>query len=62
MRWLLLLLMLTVACNADPVRWRLLTDNAGYPGPALHTGVTYTWESAPDNPPDTTGKRLIDGD
>ncbi len=57
-----LLAALAAPAGADPIRWRLLSDNAGHSGPALHTGVSYTWESAPTNPADTTGRRLLDGD
>jgi len=52
----------TIILAADPVRWRLLSDNIGYPGPRQQTGVTYTWESATDDPVDRNGRRLLDGD
>lgn len=53
---------------ADPIRWRLLSDNLRYIGPKLLTGVTYAWETAPDSPSDVKpgtnepGRRLLDGD
>lgn len=50
------------AFSADPVRWRLLSDNNGYSGPRLQTGVTYAWESATNDPVDQHGRRLLDGD
>jgi len=47
---------------------KLLTDNAGYWGDAVLTGVDYAYEQAPDNPPDVYrddaarfGRRLLDG-
>ncbi len=44
------------------VRWRLLSDNAHYRGPAKSTGATYRWESPATNPGDKSGRRLLDGD
>ncbi|NLX55682.1 MAG: DUF4091 domain-containing protein [Planctomycetaceae bacterium] len=47
---------------------KLLSDNVGYWGEVVLTGVTYTYESGPDNPPDRFqgdaslfGRRLLDG-
>ncbi|MHB0936318.1 MAG: DUF4838 domain-containing protein [Armatimonadota bacterium] len=51
-----------MAFSADPVRWRLLSDNIAYPGPRLQTGVTYSWEAATNDPVDQSGRRLLDGD
>ena len=54
--------------SADPLRWRLLSDNLHYDGPKLSTGMTYTWDSPPANPADVKpgmqepGRRLLDGD
>jgi len=46
----------------------LLTDNPGYFGETIHTGVTYAYPAAPNNPPDVLGSdktkfgnRLLDG-
>lgn len=46
----------------------LLTDNPGYFGKSVHTGVTYEYPAAPNNPPDVLGSdkakfgnRLLDG-
>ena len=46
----------------------LLTDNPGYFGETVHTGVTYEYPAAPNNPPDVLGSdntkfgnRLLDG-
>lgn len=47
---------------------KLLSDNHGYWGESLLTGVEYSYESTPDNPPDVYkgnndifGRRLLDG-
>jgi len=40
----------------------VITDNATGDEPAIETGVKYTTDPAFDNPPDTTGRRLIDRD
>lgn len=47
---------------------KLLSDNDGYWGDCVLTGVTYSYERQPDNPadtyrdkPDTFGRRLLDG-
>lgn len=66
---------------AEPILWahgewdnsgapcgKLLSDNYGYWGEAVLTGVEYSYESAPNNPPDQYkgdrsifGRRLLDG-
>jgi hypothetical protein len=79
---LVLLLLLPAVCGAAPtpkVLWydgtqasmpqgALLTDNSGYFGEAVHTGVTYEYSIAPENPSDVQssdktkfGNRLLDG-
>lgn len=47
---------------------KLLSDNPGYWGDSILTGVDYTYETPPDNPPDIWredasrfGRRLLDG-
>lgn len=50
------------ANSASSVRWRLLSDNSHYRGPAKSTGATYQWESPATNPGDQSGRRLLDGD
>ena len=71
-----------VGANAvEPIRWfngvwdergapqgKLLTDNGGWWGERVWTGVTYTYENAPTSPSDrigdqkdTFGNRLLDG-
>ncbi len=63
-----LCLAMATVTGADPIRWRLLSDNRGYQGPALQTGVTYEWGWPPDNPGDVIpgtdkpGRRLLDGE
>lgn len=55
--------------DADaPLPGKLLTENPGYWGPQVLTGVEYHYETEPDNPPDrdrgedgTFGRRLLDG-
>jgi len=62
-----------VACVAvaEPIRWmdgtwddsgapkgKLLSDNHHFYGPRVFTGMTYTYEVAPDEPADTKGVRL----
>ena len=39
---------------------KLLSDNPGYWGETVFTGVDYRYEAAPDNPADS-GRRLLDG-
>lgn len=71
----------TGLCATEPILWsdgkvdvsgapqgKLLSDNAGYWGDAVLTGVTYSYVTAPDNPADcagsdknTFGRRLLDG-
>lgn len=53
---------------AGPPAGRLLSDNAGYWGDCVLTGVEYAYESNPQNPSDrlkddanTFGRRLLDG-
>ena len=70
------------ATAAEPIRWfngqwddtgapqgKLLTDNVGWWGERVWTGVTYDYESKPTDPPDIMGdnrevfgRRLLDGD
>lgn len=52
----------------DPPAGKLLSDNEGYWGAAIETGVQYAYESNPQNPPDVQatapdkfGRRLLDG-
>lgn len=54
--------------SAEPPAGKLLSDNAGYWGDSIFTGVAYHYESGPSNPPDTIGsekgtfgRRLLDG-
>lgn len=68
--------------SAEPIHWKggdwdfsgapkgaLLTDNSGWWGRSVYTGVTYSYENAPVNPRDVIpgdkegafGRRLIDG-
>jgi len=53
---------------SPPPPGRLLSDNDGYWGEGILTGVEYTYEKSPDNPADTWrdrpekfGRRLLDG-
>ena len=65
----------SVAIAAEPIYWSgggwdeagapkgaLLTDNPGWWGRSVFTGVTYSYEEGrkPTNPGDNTGRRLID--
>ena len=70
------------AFAAEPIKWvgggwdergapqgKLLTDNAGWWGERVWTGVTYDYENVPNSPADrikdvkgTFGRRLLDGD
>ena len=82
---LLALFLFTVtsaACAAEPIHWSdgswdetgapdgaLLSDNPGWWGRSVFTGVSYFWETPPDNPRDILrgnaaipGRRLLDGD
>lgn len=74
-------LILAVSVGAEPVCWpcgewdesgvpsgKLLSDNAGYWGESILTGVTYSYAETPTNPPDryrgdsnVFGRRLLDG-
>lgn len=54
--------------SSPPPPGRLLSDNDGYWGDSVRTGVEYTYEKAPDNPADVWrdqpgkfGRRLLDG-
>lgn len=54
--------------SPDPPPGKLLSDNDGYWGDRILTGVEYTYERQPDNPPDKWrddankyGRRLLDG-
>jgi hypothetical protein len=51
---------LAAAAPAATPLWSVLTDNATGDASALVTGVTYTAEPPFGNPPDTTGRRLVD--
>ena len=71
-----------VAATAEPIRWtggewdttgapkgKLLTDNEGWWGRSVYTGVTYEYAESPDAPRDQLrgngalfGRRLLDGD
>jgi len=74
------LLALACAAKAELIWWdgsrdpaegppgKLLSDNEGYFGDCVLTGVEYTYETAPTNPPDVWredaarfGRRLLDG-
>lgn len=76
------LVFLATTLVAEPIQWlksdwdregppkgRLLTDNPGWWGRAVWTGVTYAYETEPTVPadrihdePGTFGRRLLDGD
>lgn len=77
---LLGLLLLTAVAGAEEIIWfdgsrdpggppgKLLTDNEGYWGESVLTGVDYTYQYPPDNPADILkedaskfGRRLLDG-
>ena len=54
--------------RSSPPPGKLLSDNDGYWGDCVLTGVQYTYERQPDNPadiwrdkPGTVGRRLLDG-
>lgn len=84
MRWGMSIGFLLSLCGAwgEPICWndgewdeagrprgKLLTDNPGWWGPSVFTGVSYSYETEPSNPRDILrgdatawGRRLIDGD
>ena len=54
--------------NAGAPKGKLLSDNPGWWGERVYTGVTYSYENQPDRPADVQksdaskfGRRLIDG-
>ncbi len=64
---LLLISLLSVwqpaAVSADEsVLWRVLSDNHVSGEPSIETGATYTADPPFTNPPDASGRRLVNGD